>query len=108
MTDNRRIHTILKQAENSVAHRQQVSVPLRGLNSAATVYLGDVSGAFTSSDSTFTVDGLVKLGGPVTITDSSVTVQNTFDWDGDDNGKCMIIWNQTDRQWEAIQVACTS
>ena len=73
----------------------------------ATSYLGTLDGAIASDDDprTATVDGLVALNGKAT-TASSLTAANHFEWDADDDAKCLITWDEAGERWVLIQVAC--
>jgi len=73
----------------------------------ATQYLGTLDGAIASDDDPLeaTVDGLVALNGKAT-TASSVTAANHFAWDGEDDAKAMIVWDDAGDRWVLIQVAC--
>ena len=86
-----------------------------GVNSTrpAVIGLGDANEAVATTDSTFDMDGLVLLNGSwsdttETGTPTSLTIQNTFSWAIDDNGKVLAQWNYEDEQWEAIQAECQS
>lgn len=72
-----------------------------------------VKGAFTSANSTFTVDNVVATRGTSPLDDpedmtEELTAQNTFGWDGDDDATVFIEWDQDAEQWVAYQVECSS
>lgn len=59
----------------------------------------------------FTIDGveiMQPVGAIITDTDpgEDINVNNLFSFDGDDNGECIIVWNEADEVWDAIQMEC--
>jgi len=73
----------------------------------ALVIRGQLTGDLATTDSTFEIDGVVVMqpvGG--TIAEGNVTIYNVFNWEGDEDGECMAIWNQDNEHWEAVQVEC--
>lgn len=69
-----------------------------------TMYFGQQVGALLSTDSTNGVDNLQALDGYGG--DSSLTADNGFDWDADDNGVTLVVWHGGDESWLMFQVQC--
>ncbi len=74
---------------------------------------GLLTAALATTDATFKIDGVVILS-PIGAIDikhlldasDELTVSNTHDWEGDDNGNCRAEWNEDSEVWEAYQVDC--
>jgi hypothetical protein len=69
-----------------------------------------LKGSMSSTDSTQTVDGVVKITGrsPTTSSTAEVTVSNVHGWDGDDNALSRVEWTAGSSQWEFYQINCPS
>ena len=70
-----------------------------------------LKGALASGNGTTTVDNVVATRGVSPLDDPTdmaeeLTVDNFFAWDGDDNARCKIEYNEDDDTWELYQVKC--
>jgi hypothetical protein len=72
----------------------------------ATMILGQAQGAFSSANSTITVDNLSVLDQTpfVQSPGSSVSATNSFGFDGDDNAVVLIV--RSGATWRLVQVEC--
>lgn len=79
-------------------------------SNAATMLRGLLTADLASTDTSRTLDNLNALNGHYPIVDATTTVtgQNVFEWDGDDNGVATVVWNDEDAQWELLEVACSA
>lgn len=84
---------------------------IEDLQPTALMLHGQLTGDVETTDSTFTIDG-VEIMQPVgaIITDTEpgdpITVNNLFSFEGDDGGQCIIVWNEDDADWDALQMEC--
>jgi hypothetical protein len=74
---------------------------------------GQLTAALATTDATFTIDGVTVLqpvgciaAGHIIDGSNEVTVYNIFNWEGDDDGEVVAVWNEYADRWEAIQVEC--
>lgn len=70
-----------------------------------------LKGALLTSAETATVDNVQVICGtsPLDDPDSAseeMTIYNTHDWEGDDEGLARFEWNKTTEHWEFYQVTC--
>jgi hypothetical protein len=77
-------------------------------NPAPTICEGLAVGAVADTDGTYSVDNVKALSGLVPVANSSatLTVQNTFSDDIDDNGKVFFAWHESRNRWETLDVTC--
>lgn len=71
----------------------------------STMYYGLQVGALLTSDGANPIDNLEAMNGQAT-TDNSITANNVFSWEADDNAPTIIVWNVSDSDWDMIQVKC--
>lgn len=72
---------------------------------------GQLTADLATTDSTTTIDGteiMQPVGGIITNTDpaASITVNNLFSFEGDNDGQLIAVWNEEDEDWDIIQVEC--
>lgn len=72
----------------------------------AELVMGQADGAVATSDATFTADNLTVLLPKGASVGASITVQNTFDDEIDDNGTVIAAYNHEDDQWECLAAVC--
>jgi len=72
---------------------------------SATVYRGEATADFDSGDSTYTIDTLKAYNGYKAET-STITVDNTDDWEGSNNDIIWVMWNDENGQWEHFNIGC--
>ena len=73
-----------------------------------TICKGLATAAVATANGTFTVDNVVAMSGlvPVASSGATLTIQNTFSGETDDNGKVVFIYNAADGNWEWLQMQC--
>lgn len=71
---------------------------------------GLLTASLSSGSTSFTIDNVTALLGPSPTTSSTgtVTVANTHNWPGSNNGLVRAEWCYPSSRWEAYQVTCSA
>lgn len=70
------------------------------------MYLGQTNGALATGDAAILCDGLIPLGWGVDA-EASVSGQNTFNAETDNDGYVVVVWSRDNADWVIIQAQCT-
>jgi len=107
-----RISKVVRHVERSI-RGSTVPRPVKGreiLSQGTKMVMGLLTADLDTTDSTFTIDNVEAVVGSlpseITGTSDTLTIQNTFDWEGDDNGVCIAVYQASTELWLPLQVEC--
>jgi hypothetical protein len=95
---------------HAIKYRDTATWEMLSLEQIASRCRGQLTAAITTGTSTIEVDTITPLDGlsPTTSSTGTVTANNIFGWEGDDNAVCLLEYDRTNSQWHLYQVTCPS